>query len=298
MASEELIERQYSKLEWLFYIILLPLLFTALLTGILLSFLGYDVISSVKNAANRIPIIEKLVPDPPKPGSVEAMQPEEMKQDILKLTNQLGAKELDVKKLSLNVQDKDQMIQTLQNNIDSLKKQMEEKRASDEEHQQKLNELSQVYAKMSPSKAAPIIENLSVDEAVLVMSGMKADDRSNIFAKMDPKKAADISIQLKDVIPTKDLEISALQERIKLLNEQLSAQKVKGLNKSELAATFAGMQPSNAAEVLVQMYSASPSQVIQVMSSMDKNAMSKIMDAMSQKYADIASKIAGSLIKP
>lgn len=287
-------EQGYGKLEWLFYIILLPLLFTAILTGVLLSFLGYDVTTSLQKTANEMPLIGKIVPAPEiavqleGKGSANLPQAEQLQQ----LKEQLEQKNTSLLKLEADMQLKNNEIKKLMEEIELLTKQNSNAALTEAEHSQKLKELSNLYSSMSPSKSAPILENLSVEEAVLVLSEMQLDKRGKILEKMDPKNAADISILLKDVIPTKDREIAALQERISLLNKALSDQQKKGVSNDDMAIAYSSMPPKKAAEVLVELYKNSPSQSILILSSMDQQAMSLIISEMPTSTASmITSKI-------
>src|SRR5690606_36912857 len=118
---------------------------------------------------------------------------------------------------------KDQSIKTLEEQLKALQEQETIKTQSEEQYKQQIQQLANMYAKMSPSKAAPILENMTLKETVLVLSVMNADDRGKVLEKMDPKLAADASIQLKDMVPAKDLQIAALQERLAINQEQAAA---------------------------------------------------------------------------
>jgi flagellar motility protein MotE (MotC chaperone) len=196
------------------------------------------------------------------------------------LKNQLEQKNTNLSQLEADIQTKNSEIDNLVKEVEFLREQTTSAALTEEEHSQKLKELSDLYGSMTASKSAPIIENLTIEEAVLVLSEMQLDKRGKILEKMDPKKAADVSILLKDVIPTKDREIAALQERISLLTKALSDQQKKGISNDDLAVAYSTMPPDKAAEVLVEIYKNSPSEAILILSSMDRQAMSLIMSEM------------------
>jgi flagellar motility protein MotE (MotC chaperone) len=284
MAEVE-VEQGYSKWEWLFYIVLLPLLFTALLTGIILTFLGYNVVFTVHEAANKIPFLERIIPDPvadqgevPDAGNGKNSVSEEM-------TTELKKRDSEIQRLQIEMEQKNKQLAELQSKNSELQKENEAETLTEKEHQTQLQQLSSLFGGMSPGKAAPIIENLTTEEAVLVLSQMKLDERGRVLEKMDPKKAADVSILLKDATPTKDREIAALQERVNLLTQVLSEQQKKGVSDKDLAAAYAAMDPPKAAVILTELYKGSPNQAIQIFATMDQQALSQILAEMDGKTA-------------
>jgi flagellar motility protein MotE (MotC chaperone) len=150
-----------------------------------------------------------------------------------------------------------------------------------------------MYAKMNPSKSAPILENLTLQERVLVLSEMKQVDQVKVLEKMDPIKAAQASIYLKDVVSAKDREIAALQDRIKLNDSTVASQK---LTKNDLGKTFANMTAKSAATVLLQMQSITPAKVIEILSSMDNTSRAKVMTALSDLSKETAAAISTKLV--
>ena len=78
-----------------------------------------------------------------------------------------------------------------------LEEKLKDKTQTEEEYNNQITQLANMYAKMNPSKAAPIIEALTPKEMVLVFSMMKADSRGAILEKMDAAKAAEASIGVK-----------------------------------------------------------------------------------------------------
>ena len=147
---------------------------------------------------------------------------------------------------------------------------------------------------MTPSKAAPIIEKLTLHERVLVLGAMRTDDRVKILEKMDPKIAAETTILLKDTVPVKDTEIAALQERLKQY-ELASSNDPEKLSSFDLGNTFAGMTPQSAAVVLVEMMKSNQPQVVAIMKAMDTQARSRILTAMADVSKESAAAITAEM---
>ncbi|MCF6093835.1 hypothetical protein L1765_07550 [Microaerobacter geothermalis] len=288
-------EKGYNRLEWFFYIILLPLLFTILLTGILLSFLGYNVLNTALAWANQIPYVEKIIPDPKNSSeSLDVQTPEARPEDLEQKITQLQEKVKETQQIQASLQnqltEKNNEISRLKKEIDDLEKQLEEKQLSQEERLKKIKEVADIYAGMSSSKAAPIIEKLTIEEAVLVLESMNNEARSQILAKMDPKRAADISIMLKDTTISKDSEIAALQERIKQLSKELSEREKAGISENLLIDTYSRMPPANAALILTQLLKDDFNKAIFIFKKLDSGIRSQILSQMSPEDASVVTK--------
>ncbi|HEY0828382.1 MAG TPA: hypothetical protein VGE40_09830, partial [Bacilli bacterium] len=209
---------------------------------------------------------------------------------IKKLTGYLAAKEDELSKSKNDLKQRDVTIEELQANITALEEEMEQKKLTEAEYLAQIQALASMYGQMSPSKAAPILENLTPSELILVLSQMKADARIGILEKMDPKTAANASIQLKDVVHVDVRAIAALQERLDEYKKQdpLAANK---LSKDELALTFSNMTPKSAAAVLLEMNTIDTKQVVDILISMNSQSRSKVLTAM----ADLSKATAANL---
>lgn len=106
--------------------------------------------------------------------------------------------------LEAEIQEKKAQIEQLQAQLDSAKLETENAVAAQEQLRQQIEELqrSQVEAKaevdeiistyelMSAKSAAPIITELSDEQAIKILSSLQAEKVSDIFSKMDPADAA------------------------------------------------------------------------------------------------------------
>jgi len=192
-------ERNYSKLEWFFYIIILPVIFVSIITFTLLWFLDYDVKANLLVAFNKIPVIEKLIDDEQliEDGHISKdPSKEEMQLALEGYKNELDEKDILLAKAEEDSLAKDNEIAMLNARIDELEVKLNEKNTSAVKQEDEIAELAKVYSNMSPKNAANIISNLSIEEAVLIMNQMNVDSKSKILEKMDPETAATISILL------------------------------------------------------------------------------------------------------
>jgi len=293
-------EREYSKLEWFFYMILIPALFATLLGGVLLTFLGVDVLGNVLKWANSIPYVEKIIPgegDETDPEVRATKQLEEMQAKQTAAQQQIAALQEEAEK-------KDATIQALEQQVENLKKQLEEKQATKEERQRQYQDLAKMYTNMSAKNAAAIIENLSLEEAVAVLTTMKPQQRAEILAKMDPKQAADISILLKDTVVNEDEDIAALQERVQILTKALSqtrAEGAEGSTSGNFTDTFAQMPPADVAAVIRSLMQTNQQKALTLMKSLPDATRAQVLAAIVQEDKanddNLAARISNALLR-
>lgn len=292
----------YSAFERFLIWFLIPFVFTSVLLGVLLMIFDSDIKNDVLKTINKIPYVSKVIPGPktkeePKPAAKTEQQPEaaqSLEEQLAQANQKLAEKESELQKAEAVILQRDQTIKDLQAKNGELDDKFKQKTQSDEEYTNQIQQLAGLYAKMNPSKAAPIMENLTPQEQTLVLGMMKQDDRVRILEKMDPKKAADASIMLKDQVTVRDRELAALQERLKQLNGSDAKSNAK-LSKDDLGSTFANMTPKSAATVLLEMQNSNPEKVISILSSMDSQGRSKIITAMSDLSKETAALISARL---
>lgn len=290
-AEAEYEKTSYGTFERFLYLFFIPIIFSAILTFVMLSIFGINVMNTVLTIGNKIPIIEKIVPEPTAAPVDKEETNAESNLDSEKTTEKLVELE---QQLSIEVdlnQQKETEIVKLQQIIDGLQEELNIKSLNDEEYLIRIQQLAGVYAKMMPNRAAPIIENLTLSERVLVLNEMPPADQIKILEKMNPVSAAETSILMKDQFVVKDVQIAALQERLAIHNDESNIL----LTNEELALTFASMTPNNAALVLLEMMKTSEDKVIGIMRSMNLQARSQLLNAITDMSEAEAAKISDKL---
>ncbi|NEW05547.1 hypothetical protein GK047_05880 [Paenibacillus sp. SYP-B3998] len=303
MADTSMEGTSYSALERFLIWFVIPFVFTAVLLFVLLSIFDYDIKSSIQKALHNTPLIGSVIPAPKEKaivsGSGKAQTSEEsMKgkdEEITKLNARVAELEAALKKSDSTTEQKDQTLKDEQTKIAELEEKLKSKTQTEEEYNNQITQLATIYAKMTPSKAAPIIENLTPKEMVLVFSMMKADARGAILEKMDAKKAAEASIGLKDVTPVRDKEIAALQSRLALNGVKETTGNGTSVSKADLGTTFANMTPKSASNVLLEMNKSNPDKVLAILSGMDNASRSKVMSSLSDANKEVAASITAKL---
>lgn len=290
-------EKSYSKWEWFFYMICIPALFASILGGVLLSLLGVNVVGKVLGWANSIPYVEKIVPDVAQEADPEAAKNQKIEKQLVSAQTDLNKNKQQVTKLQEESSKKDATIQDLQKQVQDLQKMMESKKTDDEQRQKQYQEMSKLYTSMPARSAAAIVENLSVEEAVTVMTAMKPEQRAQLLAKMDPKKAADISILIKDNVVSKDDDIAGLQQRIQVLTKALSETRQDSTSIDNLVNSFSQMPANRAGEILTTLMSTNPKRAISIIAGMANDKRALVLAAIGEKNTELAARITSELLR-
>nr|WP_275901539.1 hypothetical protein [Cohnella algarum] len=151
-----------------------------------------------------------------------------------------------------------------------------------------------MYGKMTASKAAPILESMTLEEAALVLGAMNDNARGRILERMTPAVAAEVTTRLKDADSVADQQIAALQARIREL-EQQSNSDTSTLDTAQLKQTFTSMDPASAANLLLEMASTDQSKALRILGALEDATRSSILSAMSSLSTE-DNKTAASLI--
>jgi len=279
-------EKQESSFIEKAVFIITPILFVIVLLGLLVTFLDVDIRNKALEIGQDIPVVRNVLPAP---STTAVNSDDEMKKDkyserIVELETQLATLQNELNAAQQKTIEQEQTIATLQEKSETISEEpvTEPAAITDEQYTARIQELASMFAKMTPSKAAPIVQSMTLEEMALLFGNMRADDRVRIMEKMTPKTAADVTMLLKDSETAKDLEIAALQSRVQLLqseNEQESS--TNEVSDADLAATFSAMEPSAAADMLLKMMDVSSSKVLRILKVTGSTARSAILEEMT-----------------
>lgn len=307
-VKDEELEKESGSGWEKFLMISIPIVFTVVLLGVLLTLFNVDVRNNLLELANKVPIVKDWVPDPKLDPEKEKLensekQVESAEATIEKLKSEVAQKETELQAAKEATATETQKASELQKKLDEVSKAAEEaaKSAPEEEsdYQKQIKSLAKMYAAMSPSKAAPILQNMTNEEMVLMLSSMQSSAQTKILEKMDPKTAADVTMMMKDAKPSGDLALDALQSRLK--KEQSASQTTtattsKNLDKSQLSQTFSTMSASNAATLLLETYKLSPDKTLTILNSVDDATRSRLLESMSSADSAETAKILNRLM--
>lgn len=284
-----------------------PILFTVVLLSVLLTLFNMNFRATMIEIGSKIPIVRNFVPDPEGGAIAGNAEEENTKQQsenteaaVKELKEQVAQKDAELEAAYRQATEQEDKVKQLQAQLDAALTETIEKEeaAKDEAYQKEVKKLSQLYAQMSPSKAAAILDKLTVEETLQMLSLMNNESKVAILEKMDPQKAADISILLKDAKPAEDMAIAALQSRLKKDAESPSqtAASSTGLDEKQLGQTFAGMSADAASKLIIQTHKISPDKALKILNSVDDGTRSKILAAMTKEDEELTAKILNKLV--
>ncbi len=299
MASADVEKSSYSGFErFLFFIT--PILFTAVLLGVLLLMFNADWRNAALEIGNKIPVIRSILPNPDSPQTPETQTDETLsvnnaKAKLDELNALLADRETALKQATALGEEQKKKLEELQLKLDELSKAGEERTITGEAYQSRIKGLANMYGKMTPSKAAPILESMTLEESALVLGAMTEAERGRVMQRMTPKRAADVTVKLKDSETVDDREIAALQSRIKEL-ESRPVDTTAALDTAELNRTFSSMDSKKAAELLLQMSKTSQSKALRILDALDNEARAKVLNELSTLDKKAAASLVSKLM--
>jgi flagellar motility protein MotE (MotC chaperone) len=174
-----------SKLVWFLLVIAVPAVFAVTVFGIVLSFMGVNVIEEAKNAGKKIPIVKNVFNEE-EPAIAE--NPNSENQWKAKFEEQ----EDYIKILSADLQKKEKEVTTLKSDIALLEKQVEdaETNVKADENEQ----LKKLYEAMSAKDAAAVMMEMNNNEVLGILTLLQAETQAAILAKLDAKRAAELTV--------------------------------------------------------------------------------------------------------
>ncbi|MDE5412964.1 MotE family protein [Alkalihalobacterium chitinilyticum] len=182
-------EKEYSKIQWFFFVIFIPTLFAIILFAVILIFLGVDIKDKAKEIGGNLPIIGEYIID-------DVEEDEENQINIDELQETITSQQNRIEQLEQQLTQKDEELLQLQNEATFLEEQVVSQEEAVAEVRHDLKEIAKTYEAMSTKNAANILSELPTSEALLHISQISTQSRAGILAKMDPEKAAEIMSRL------------------------------------------------------------------------------------------------------
>ncbi len=242
-------EKSSSKLGKVF-IVIIPLLLLLILAGGIMYLFGFHDSDAFASTVQNIPVLGGLFGSETQTARKRV---DVLEQRLEQLADDYEEKEAELDSVMQLLEAAEEEKQKLLDQVDELEHQLEEQLLTDEDRAKQLRELANVYAGMTASKAAGILENLSVQEAALLLQQMKQNEQSAILAKLNPAFAANVTVVMKEFDQLRDLDLAAMQERINLLMEAVENDTSTQLNNQQIVNTFSQMDASQAARILQAM---------------------------------------------
>lgn len=190
---EELEESKISKFQW-FLVIVIPLIFAVTVALIVFTVAGVNVLEKAKDMSAKIPFIESDQKDEEK--GKPAKNDEKVSMKLEKLENEIENKEKEIEKLENIIDTRDKAITKAEAEKQQLQTEMNQFRDSQNNSKQAFKDIIRTYETMAPKKAAPIIMEMNDEDAVEILSSMKAATLAKVLEQMNTADAARLTKKL------------------------------------------------------------------------------------------------------
>lgn len=186
--EEQLLEKEEehktSKFQKFIFVVLIPLLFAITLGLIGATFLGVNVFEKAKQYGEKIPLVSNLMKGS-NPTTVK-----DIEKNMVELEAQIKDREAKLTQLESKMEGKDKEIERLNLEKKRLEKEIQDLTAAQQDNKKAFKDIVTTYESMEPKKVAPIITQMSDEQAVKILSNLTADSLAQIMQSMAPKDAA------------------------------------------------------------------------------------------------------------
>ncbi|WP_108669689.1 MotE family protein [Peribacillus acanthi] len=182
-------KKTYNKFQWFLFIVIIPLLFTVALALIVLTVAGVNVFELTKKYGSHVPFLSSHEKE-------DSPSIKEFQSKIVELEAEIIDREELVSKLESIIESRESDIENLEADKQLLEEEIIQLQGAQEDNKKTLKDIIKTYETMSPKKAAPILTALTDEEAVKILSNLKADTLSSILEQMEPEDAARLTQQL------------------------------------------------------------------------------------------------------
>ncbi|UOF89359.1 hypothetical protein LSG31_15820 [Fodinisporobacter ferrooxydans] len=178
-----------NRFQWFLYIVCIPVLFTLLLSMVVLSMLGFPVIGKLKTVFHSMYTHGNATNVQKTANQKQTTANQNSNGNLQAAIRQLQSKN---QQLNQSNNSDNQEISALQQQVKQLRQQLT---AANQVSQTYVDQ-AKVYAAMQPDQAAKIIQQLPENVALQVLSHLQQTTEAAIFDKMDPKTAANYLAKL------------------------------------------------------------------------------------------------------
>lgn len=282
-------ERNNRKHGIVFYLVI-SLIAIAILGGVIFSILDTSLQKKVLAFGNQLPIINQVIPDPAQKQESKSKDQDFWKQKYFNTDAMVKEKDQTIADLNQKLNSNQQVVIDLKKSNQDLQNQLDQKQSKAVQNQMK--QIADIYANMNASKAASIVESMSLEDASLTMSMLDADQQSNILGSMkDAKKAAEITMMMKEIAGLTETDPNALKEQVHqlVLNQENPA--------ASLADTIAAMPSAQSAGIIQSMMGSNSQVAMDLMKNVPTKSRSQILAEIEKTDAALAAQITASLNK-
>ena len=184
ILEEEKASKKQSRFQSFIFIFFIPMLFAITVALIVMTILGVNVFELTKEYSQKLPFVSSAI-DEENPKTMEKMEAK-----MIELEAEIKDREAKISKLETELENKDEEISQVQLEKERLEEEIAELTAMKEENKRAFKDIIKTYETISAKKAAPILSQMSEEEALQILSNIKADTLAAIMEKMEPADAA------------------------------------------------------------------------------------------------------------
>lgn len=192
-------KKKMNPILWFLFAIVIPISITIALVTIILMVAGVDVTGWLKDKGKDIPVVSSFVDTEEEDNTAVAEK---------HMKSKLDKKNAEIDELKKELQDKEAMLEKLEQDIVKLKN--KQKSAEKAEKGNKTNEeekdaqgntiksMAKSFNRMDEEQAAKILQSLKRETALAIIKELKDDTRASVLEAMDPDTAAQLTQQFID----------------------------------------------------------------------------------------------------
>ncbi|MBT2688559.1 MotE family protein [Bacillus sp. ISL-47] len=180
---EEQASQKASKFQWFLFAFFIPILFAVTVALLVFTLSGNNVFETAKEYGQKVPLLSSIF-------NGESSNSEVMESQLIELEAEIKDREARITQLESQLDSKELEIERAGLEKQRLEQEIEELTAIKEENKRAFKDIVKTYESISAKKAAPILTEMKDEEAVKILSNVKADTLAAIMEKMDPEDAA------------------------------------------------------------------------------------------------------------
>lgn|SRR5690606_12750658 len=181
MAKVQEGNKKTNKLQWFFFVIVVPVIFAITLLLVILTIVGVNPFQAIQDYGSKVPIVSSFI---------DNADEKKLEHEVSQLQATIKNNESIIMDLENEVNMKEKEIEDLKAQISQLEEQLLKRNKTMETYDETVKSITQSFSNMEPVNAANILVEMDENIALDVLNSLSSEARGNILAAMDAKDAA------------------------------------------------------------------------------------------------------------
>lgn len=181
MAKVQEGNKKTNKLQWFFFVIVVPIIFAITLLLVILTIVGVNPFQAIQDYGSKVPIVSSFI---------DNADEKKLEHEVSQLQATIKNNESIIMDLENEVNMKEKEIEDLKAQISQLEEQLLKRNKTMETYDETVKSITQSFSNMEPVNAANILVEMDENIALDVLNSLSSEARGNILAAMDAKDAA------------------------------------------------------------------------------------------------------------